>query len=152
MTRGPRAWRCCSSRWRPRVGRAADAHPIDAASLTLKEIQPGRFAVRFQTGSPSLQRQLSTAPAVFPPPCRLEGASLECGPPGLVGTIAFPWLEGDDVPADARDRLALAARACSASRPPARRTLTVYGIPAGRAGGSLEPVVADYTRSASSTS
>ena len=124
--RAARCWRCCSSRWRPRWARAADAHPIDAASLTLKEIEPGRFAVRFQAGSPSLQRQLSTAPAVFPPPCRLDGASLECGAAGLVGTIAFPWLEGTTTRLMVEIEWLDGARLLRIATASAR-TLTVYG-------------------------
>jgi hydrogenase/urease accessory protein HupE len=125
------------------VGRAADAHPIDAASLTLKEIQPGRFAVRYQTGSPSLQRQLSTAPALFPPPCRQDGASLDCGAAGLVGTIEFPWLEATT------SRLMVEIEWLDGSRllriaTASARALTVYGGTGGLA--SLRPVVADYTR------
>ena len=76
--------------------RTASAHPIDIVSLRLAEIERGRFAVHLKVGSPALQQQIATAPALFPAPCRLEsrGASLDCGPAGLVGTIQFPWLEG----------------------------------------------------------
>ena len=143
MTRGPQRVALLLVALAAAVGRAADAHPIDAASLTLKEIQPGRFAVRFQTGSPSLQRQLSTAPAVFPPPCRLDGASLECGAAGLVGTIAFPWLEATTsrlmVEIEWLDGVRLLRIATASAR-----TLTVYGGTSGLA--SLRPVVVDYTR------
>jgi hydrogenase/urease accessory protein HupE len=143
VTRGPQRVALLLVALAAGVGRAADAHPIDAASLTLQEIQPGRFAVRFQTGSPSLQRQLSTAPAVFPPPCRLDGASLECGAAGLVGTIAFPWLEATT------SRLMLEIEWLDGARllriaTASACTLTVYGGTGGLA--SLRPVVADYTR------
>ena len=101
--------------------RTAYAHPIDIVSLRLAEVERGRFAVHLKVGSPALQQQIATAPAIFPAPCRLQdqGASLDCGPAGLMGTIQFPWLEGTTT------RLMLgsigaAARACCASPPPAR--------------------------------
>jgi hypothetical protein len=47
------------------TARPAHAHPVDAATLTLVEVQPGRFALQFQVGSPSL-RQAIPAPALFP--------------------------------------------------------------------------------------
>jgi hydrogenase/urease accessory protein HupE len=124
-------------------GRAARAHPIDAASLTLTEVERGRFVVHFQAGSGTLQRQLATAPAVFPRPCQLEGASLTCGPSGLVGTIQFPWLEGTltrlmvEIEWLGGARL---LRIASAST----RSFTVYGGAGGLA--ALKPVAADYTR------
>ena len=123
--------------------RPARAHPIDAATLTLTEIEPGRFAVHFQAGSGSLQRQLTTAPAVFPKPCRLEASQLQCGPSGLVGTIEFPWLE------DTMTRLMVEVEWLGGGRmlrvaTASARTLTVYGGTGGLA--SLKPVVVDYTR------
>jgi len=127
--------------------RAARAHPIDAASLTLTEVQHGRFVVHFQAGSGTLRRQITTTFAVFPAPCRLEGAGepayLECGSSGLVGAIQFPWLEGTmtrlmvEIEWQGGARL---LRIVTASA----RTLTVYGGAGGLA--SLKPVVADYTR------
>ena len=74
--------------------RPLSAHPIDVVSLRLSEIEHGRFTVHLKVGSPALQQQIATVPAVFPAPCRLQGASLDCGRAGLVGTIQFPWLEG----------------------------------------------------------
>jgi hydrogenase/urease accessory protein HupE len=124
------------------AARPARAHPIDAATLTLTEIAPGQFTVRFVAGAASLQR-LAAAPAVFPEPCRLDGTSLGCGPSGLAGTIAFPWLEGTmtrlmvDIEWLGGGRL---LRIVTASA----RTLTVYGGTGG--GASLKPVVIDYTR------
>jgi hydrogenase/urease accessory protein HupE len=124
------------------AARPARAHPIDAATLTLTEVEPGRFTVRFQAGAPSLQR-LEAAPAEFPAPCRLDGPDLTCGPSGLAGTITFPWLEGTmtrlmvDVEWLGGGRL---LRIVTASA----RTLTVYGGSGGVA--SLKPVVLDYTR------
>jgi hydrogenase/urease accessory protein HupE len=123
--------------------RPARAHPIDAATLTLTEVEPGRFALRFLTGSATLQQKVGATPAVFPKPCRLDGASLDCGPSGLVGAIEFPWLEGTMtrlmVEIEWRDGARLLRIATASAR-----TLTVYG---GRGGvASLRPVVADYTR------
>jgi len=125
------------------AARAAHAHPIDAATLTLTEVERGRFIVHFQTSAGTLQRQHGAAPAVFPPPCRLDGASLNCGPSGLIGTIQFPWLEGT------MTRLMVEIEWLDGGRllriaTAGARTLTVYGGAGGFA--SLRPVVADYTR------
>jgi hydrogenase/urease accessory protein HupE len=123
---------------------AVHAHPIDVVSLRLTELDPGRFSLHLNVGSPALQQLIATAPAVFPPPCRLQsqGAALDCGPAGLVGTIAFPWLEGTTtrlmVEIEWRDG-ARQLRIATASA----RTLAVYGGAGGV--GSLQPVVADYT-------
>ena len=122
---------------------AAHAHPIDAASLTLKEIEPGRFIAHVQTGAATLERKLSTTPAVFPPPCVLEGVNLTCGPSGLVGTIQFPWLEGTTT------RLMFEIEWLDGARllrivTASTRTVTVYGGAGGV--GALRPVVVDYTR------
>ena len=123
--------------------RPARAHPIDAASLRLTEVARGRFAVHFQAGSGTLQRQIATAPAVFPAPCRLEGAALDCGPGGLVGAIEFPWLEGTltrlMVEIEWLDGTRL-LRVATASA----RSLTIHGGTG--AGGGLRPVVVDYVR------
>jgi hydrogenase/urease accessory protein HupE len=123
--------------------RPARAHPIDAAALTLTEIEPGRFVMHFQAGSGTLQRQLAAAPALFPKPCQLAGASLTCGPGGLVGTLQFPWLEGTltrlmvEIEWLGGARLQRIATASA-------RTFTVYGGAGGL--GVLKAVVADYTR------
>jgi len=123
--------------------RLSHAHPLDTASLSLRELEPGRFLVRFQAGSPALERQLG-APAVFPAPCRLDGPRLECGAAGLAGTLEFPWLDGTltrlMVDIEWRDGSHL-LRVVTASLP----ALTVYG---GAAPGlrALAPIVLDYTR------
>jgi len=123
--------------------RPAGAHPADVASLRLTETDPGRFTVRFQAGSGTLQRQIAAAPAVFPAPCRLTGVSLDCGPAGLVGTVQFPWLEGTQT------RLMVEIEWLDGGRllriaTAGARALTVYGGAPGVAG--LKPVVVDYTR------
>jgi hydrogenase/urease accessory protein HupE len=123
--------------------RRAHAHAVDAASLSLSERAPGHFLVRFAAGSQTLLRQLTT-PAVFPEPCRFDGATLDCGPSGLAGTIEFPWLEGTltrlMVDIEWRDG-SRTLRVVTASVP----SLAVYG---GAASGlrALVPLVADYTR------
>ena len=125
------------------VAGASHAHPLDTASLSLRELQPGSFVVRFVAGSPALQRQLG-APATFPEPCQLQGARLECGAAGLAGTLEFPWLDGTltrlMVDIEWRDGSRL-LRVVTASSP----ALTVYG---GAAPGlrALAPIVLDYTR------
>jgi hydrogenase/urease accessory protein HupE len=120
----------------------AQAHELDSASLLLNEVAPGRFLIRFRASSPSLQRELGN-PAQFPRQCRRDGDYLECGPSGLVGEIAFPWLEGTltrvmvDIEWQQRPRL---WRIVTASDP----RLSVYGIPAAAGLRALTPIAADY--------
>jgi hydrogenase/urease accessory protein HupE len=121
----------------------ASAHEIDSASLSLMEVAPGRFQVRFHAASASLQREVAP-PALFPEQCRTDGAYLDCGAAGLVGTIAFPWLEGTltrvmvDIEWRGGARL---LRVLSASTP----QLVVYGVPASGLR-ALAPIALDYTR------
>jgi hydrogenase/urease accessory protein HupE len=125
------------------IARPAHAHEIDSASLSLTEVAPGRFLVRFHAASAALQREVAT-PAVFPKPCHLDGAYLDCGATGLVGPIEFPWLEGTltrvMVEIDWSNGARL-LRIVSASAP----TLTVYGVPATGLL-ALKPILFDYTR------
>jgi hydrogenase/urease accessory protein HupE len=124
------------------AGRAL-GHEIESASLSLREVAQDRFLVRWQATSQSLQAELASA-AVFPEPCRLEGAELRCSPPGLVGSLEFPWLEGTRarvlVDVEWQDGRRL-SRVLTASNP----SVNVYGM---RAAGlrSLAPIVRDYTR------
>jgi len=122
----------------------ASSHELDAASLSLVEIAPGRFSVRFHVNSEALQRELE-APASFPPPCRLLGAVLECGGAGLVGKLEFPWLAGT------LTRLMVEVQWQSGKRllrvvPPSAPSLTVYGVPAGAGFSGLAPIARDYVR------
>jgi len=123
------------------VSEGAQAHPVDAATLTLQEVQPGRFAMQFQVGSPAL-RQAIPAPALFPAPCRIDGNFVDCRPSALAGTIQFPWLDGTmtrlmfDVEWLNGARL---LRVVTASA----RSLTIYGS---TGASSLKPVVVDYIR------
>lgn len=126
----------CAAPW-------AHAHPVDAALLSLSEVERGHFLVQFQAGSQALQRQL-TAPAVFPKACHFEGTMLDCGRAGLAGTLEFPWLEGTltrlMVDIEWRDGSRL-LRVVTASTP----TLAVYG---GSTSGRRELIalVTDYAR------
>jgi hydrogenase/urease accessory protein HupE len=118
-------------------------HELDSASLSLTEVDSGRFLVRWHASSRTLQDDLAAA-VVFPQPCRLSGAELACGTSGLVGAIGFPWIEGTStrvvVDVEWRDGTRL-LRVVTASAP----TVRVYGVPA--AGWrALAPVAADYTR------
>jgi hydrogenase/urease accessory protein HupE len=125
------------------VSGAARSHELDSATLSLTEIESGRFLVRWHASSLTLQEDLGAA-AIFPKPCELEGAYLDCGGAGLVGSIAFPWLEGTltrvmvDVEWQNGTRL---LRILSSSSP----SLRVYGIHASGLR-ALEPVIVDYTR------
>jgi hydrogenase/urease accessory protein HupE len=119
-------------------------HELDSASLSLTEIAGGRFIVRWRASSAALQQALEN-PAAFPRQCRLEGSALDCGPAGLVGTIAFPALEGTTtqvmVDIEWRDHKRL-LRVLTASAP----TLTVYGLPAAGGWAALKPIAVDYTK------
>lgn len=128
---------CCAT-----VSRAARAHDIDSASLTLTEVEPGGFIVSFRASSASLQRDTPLA-AVFPKPCRMHGAELECGASGLVGAIEFPWLEGTltrlVVEIDWQNGSYL--RRMVTARTP---SLHVYGVPTSGLR-AIAPIALDYT-------
>jgi hydrogenase/urease accessory protein HupE len=121
---------------------SAPAHPIDSASLSLLEVSPGRFAVKWQARSSSLQEELASS-ARFPEPCRLEGSYLDCGAAGLAGAIEFPWLEGTlshvmvDVEWQNGTRV---LRTATASSP----RLRVYGAASSSWLRSVWPVAVDY--------
>jgi hydrogenase/urease accessory protein HupE len=121
----------------------ARGHELDSAALSLTEAGEGRFLLRWHASSATLQEELGTA-VVFPPPCRLQAAYLECGTSGLVGSIDFPWLEGTStrvvVDIAWRDGSRL-LRVLTASAP----SLRVYGIHASGLR-ALAPIVVDYTR------
>ncbi len=83
------------------------------------------------------------AAVVFPSTCRLTGAALACGPAGLVGNIAFPWIEGTltRVVVDIQWRGGThLLRVVSPSAP----ALRVYGV-AAAGWRALVPVAVDYT-------
>lgn len=121
----------------------ARSHQLDSASLSLREIGGGSFLVRWQASSRTLQEDVGTA-VVFPKPCRLQGERLDCGPSGLVGTIAFPWIEGTTtrvmVDVEWRNGTRL-LRVVS----PGFGSLKVYGTPASGLR-ALAPIVVDYTK------
>ncbi|XXX80871.1 HupE/UreJ family protein [Sorangium sp. So ce134] len=127
------------------VSAPAGGHELNSASLSLTEVegQDGRFLVRWEASSPTLKSELAT-PAVFPPPCTLDGAFLDCGHAGLVGTIELPWLEGTEtsvmVVIEWRSGSRL-LRVLTGSDP----SLVVYGIPASAGLRALRPIVVDYT-------
>jgi hydrogenase/urease accessory protein HupE len=122
---------------------AARGHELDSASLSVTEIENGSFLVGWRASSPTLQADFATA-VVFPKPCRLRGPRLECGPSGLVGAIAFPWIEGTStrvvVDVGWRNGTRL-LRVVTASNP----SLRVYGVPASGLR-ALAPIAVDYTR------
>jgi hydrogenase/urease accessory protein HupE len=121
---------------------AAWSHELDSASLSLTQIEGGNFVVRWHASSRTLNEDLGTAVS-FPRPCRLEGARLACGPAGLVGEIAFPWLEGTltrvVVDVEWRNGTRL-LRVASPGSPRVR----IYGIPTTGLR-ALAPIVVDYT-------
>lgn len=127
------------------VSAPAVGHELNSAFLSLMEVEghEGRFRVRWESSSYTLRSELAT-PAVFPPPCKLDGAYLDCGHAGLVGTIDLPWLEGTEtnvmVVIEWRNGSRL-LRVLTGSDP----SLVVYGIPASAGLRALTPIMADYT-------
>ena len=121
---------------------AVRSHELDSASLSLKEVGDGSFVVRWHASSRTLNEDLGAA-AVFPRGCRLAGPRLDCGPSGLVGEIAFPWIEGTltrvvvDVEWRNGTRLLRVAG-------PGSPGVRVYGVPASGLR-ALAPIVVDYT-------
>ncbi|WP_437626109.1 HupE/UreJ family protein [Sorangium sp. So ce1151] len=124
----------------------AGGHELNSASLSLTEVEghEGRFLLHWEASSSALRSELAK-PAVFPPPCKLDGAFLDCGDAGLVGTIELPWLEGAEtnvmVVIEWRNGSRL-LRVLTGSDP----SLVVYGIPASAGLLALRPIVVDYTR------
>lgn len=124
----------------------AEGHELNSAFLSLTEVEghDGRFLLRWEASSSTLRSELA-APAVFPPHCKLDGAFLDCGDTGLVGTIELPWLEGAETSVMAviewRSGSRL-VRVLTGSNP----GLVVYGIPDSAGLRALRPIVVDYTR------
>ncbi len=121
----------------------ADGHELDSASLSLVEVEPGRFLVRWHASSATLQDDLATAVA-FPAPCRLRGDHLDCGATDLVGTLAFPWIEGTQtrVVVDIEWRNGARIMRVVTSGAP---SLRLYGGPT-RGWRALPPIAVDYVR------
>jgi hydrogenase/urease accessory protein HupE len=121
----------------------AAGHALDSATLTLTEIADGRFTIDWQSTARTLQGL--SEPARYPSSCRKQGAVLDCDPPGLTGTLAFPWLESSEsrviVLVDWLDGTRL-LRIANASAP----SVVVYGIPASAGLLSLKPIAVDYAR------
>jgi hydrogenase/urease accessory protein HupE len=122
--------------------RTARSHDLGVASLSITEIAPARFALRFHTSSESLSGQLD-APAVFPAHCELQDAILDCGLTGLVGNIEFPWLEGTLTSVVLEVQWQSGARLSRVVRP-SSPSLSVYGIPAAASLLTLQPIIWDY--------
>jgi len=122
---------------------SAQGHELNSASLSLREVEDGRFLLRWHASSFTLEKELAS-PAVFPPPCHQQGSYLECGPAGLLGALDFPWLKGSEthlmVDIEWRSGARL-LRIVSGSSP----RLVVYGNPASIGLRFLKPVIVDYT-------
>jgi len=121
----------------------AQAHSFDAATLTLTEVADGTFAIDWQTTAKTLEGLRE--PAQYPKSCHRQGALLECGSLGLVGSIDFPWLAGGEssvtVLIDWKNGSRL-LRVLNGRSP----SLIVYGIPASAGLRFLGPIALDYTR------
>jgi hydrogenase/urease accessory protein HupE len=126
------------------VSGGARSHELDSASLSLKEVDEGSFVVGWHASSRTLNADLGTA-ARFPRPCRLQGSRLACGPSGLVGEIAFPWLEGTLTRVVVDVEWRNGTRLLRVASPGSPR-VKVYGIPAIGVRGlsTLAPIVVDY--------
>ena len=124
---------------------AARAHRVDAATVSLSEVAPGRFLVRWHAASAALMSDLAS-PIVPPQSCRLDGAYVDCGPRGLVGTVALPWMEGTLTRVMVDVQWLNGARLLRIVTPSAPR-LSVYGPPAGARFelALVKPIAADYT-------
>jgi hypothetical protein len=126
------------------AARSSRGHDLNSASLSLREVDDGRFVVRWQASSLTLQQELAT-PAAYPSSCVFTQPYLACGREGLVGTLSFPWLEGSettlmvDIEWQTGTRL---LRVVNGRTP----SMVVYGIPAAAGLRSLKPIVLDYTR------
>lgn len=119
---------------------AARSHEIDSALLSLTEIDGGRFQVYWHAASRTLQDDLDAA-VVFPPACGLHGEVLDCGARGLVGAIAFPWIEGTMTRVVVEVQWRDGTRFLRIATPSAP-SLELYGAaPGWRA---LAPIAADY--------
>ena len=121
----------------------AEGHSIDAATLTLTEVAPGKFTIDWQTTAKTLKELRK--PARYPKACQQREALLDCGPLGLAGSIEFPWLEGGE------SRVTVLIDWISGSRllrvvDGRSPRLAVYGIPASAGLRFLEPIAIDYTR------
>ena len=122
---------------------SAQAHSFDAATLTLTEVADGKFAIDWRTTARTLKDLRE--PAQYPKSCQRRGASLDCGPLGLVGTIEFPWLAGGE------SRVTVLIDWLNGSRllrivNGRSPSLTVYCIPASAGLRFLGPIAVDYTR------
>ena len=121
----------------------AKSHSVDSSSLTLTEVAAGKFTIKWQTTASTLKDLHQ--PAQYPKSCHQQGAMLDCGLLGLVGTIEFPWLAGSE------SRVMVLIDWVSGSRllrvvNGRSPSLTVYGIPASAGLRFLAPIALDYTR------
>lgn len=120
----------------------AQAHSFDAATLTLTEVSEGTFAIDWRTTARTLEGLRE--PARYPESCQQRGATLHCGPLGLVGAIEFPWLAGGE------SRVTVLIDWSNGSRlfrvvDGRSPSLNVYGIPASAGWRFLLPIARDYT-------
>ncbi len=75
------------------TSRASAAHELRPGALSVRELEPGRYALQWSPPTLAQGVGLSAEP-VFPAHCRIIGDRLDCGDRGLEGTIAFPALAG----------------------------------------------------------
>ena len=139
----PRGWAALLALLVSLCAARAQGHSVDTSTLKLTEVAAGEFTIAWQTTASTL-KELGE-PARYPRSCRRQGAVLDCGPLGLAGTIAFPWLEGSESRVTVLVDWLSGARLLRvvSGRSP---SLTVYGVPASAGWRFLEPIAIDYTR------
>lgn len=123
---------------------AARGHDLNSASLSLREVDAGRFLVGWQASSPTLMSELAS-PAVFPSSCVLRLPYLVCGRAGLVGTLEFPWLAGSETSLMVEIAWRNGGRLLRIVKGAAPR-LVVYGSPGSAGFDFWAPIAVDYMR------
>jgi hydrogenase/urease accessory protein HupE len=77
--------------WLVLLGGLASAHEFRPAVLSLRQLEPGRYAIAWQPAFDAQRRPLRDVYPVFPEHCRAEGEVLDCQGRG-VGEIAIEGL------------------------------------------------------------
>ena len=142
MTARRLAFAICMSLWL--IAGAAQAHEFRMAALSLLEVSPGRFMVRWTRPSLGPDQALDVLPR-FPAPCRSDRQYVDCGPAGLVGEVSFPELRGTIYRVAVRIEWLGGAR-MDAIADGSDPVVRVRGTPRGAPLPELWPILKDYTR------
>jgi hydrogenase/urease accessory protein HupE len=120
------------------------AHEFRMAALSLLEVSPGRFMVRWTRPSLGPDQALEVVPR-FPAACRSGREHVDCGRAGLVGEVSFPELRGTIYRVAVRIEWLGGAR-MDAIADGSDPVVRVRGTPRGASPAELWPIVKDYTR------